>query len=169
MRKLRHGEYYDPIAERIYTAPKLDRDSEAHKLMIAAGWTIGEPYFREAMDDLPPTYTMPSLSTPGPLCVNFRCVCGREEIFMRMLGLGEIERSPQFARGVWDACADIERAGAISPEHLRADGFDEKTIERVLFVYGMRDELRKLRRQRKELLCLAAHNLTIEEVERYRA
>lgn len=126
-------------------APKLDRDSEACKLMVAAGWTIGEPYFVEEENWNPPG--TPALIEATSIRVNFTCLCGRQEIYAHLLSAEELLHSPAFRNNKWDACREIEKSGAVSVEHLRGDGFDEKTIERVMFVYGMRDELRKLRRE----------------------
>ncbi len=93
------------------SAPRIDRDSNAYHRVVAAGFSIGDAeYFDGHYIRIP-----------------FTCVCGRTE---QLNYIGPHDPS------AFDVAAIMEEAGALSVEHLRADGYSEIEIEKIRRPYG---------------------------------
>lgn len=99
---------------------EVDTTSPAYKAFTAGGFTFKVVVLtqREDLRGMPTQYT-----------ITFQCVCGSVEDFC---ALYEVGHSPKYIRnGRIDAAQWLEDIGALSPAHLRRDGYTEEQIERI--------------------------------------
>jgi hypothetical protein len=113
----------------------LNKKSPAYMKARAAGFIFGEP--RLNLNDYGTT-----------LQIDFKCVCGRNEVFQRQIAKTDIVwliANDDLFKDGWDAAQEIENFGSFSEDHLRADGFSEDAIKQIRYIYDLEDEVKRLR------------------------
>lgn len=105
------------------------RTSEAYKRVTEAGFTIGEVQVTEEMGGTTVS------------CI-FSCVCGKQEYLGFRIDTGEDLASHYLTRSRYlngfnqlDVALMLEDFGALSPQHLRNDGYSEEEIKYIRRAY----------------------------------
>lgn len=102
---------------------RLARHTTAYARMTAAGFT-----FEEIETDA---------NWIGHIVVtcHFMCVCGRRERYIWRPLPKELSSASREGTVFVDVAANLESIGSVSVEHLRADGYSEREIERIRAPY----------------------------------
>lgn len=109
---------------------RTNRMSEAYKRVTSAGFTIDEPEFRD-LNSIGANWS----DRYGQFFdCRFTCTCGTKEMlryeFRDAMHRGFLDGN------LIDIAAMIERLGAVSRDHLRADGYTEEQIDKIRAAYN---------------------------------